>query len=1140
MRGRRLLCVALVSIGCGSGTVHHLGPDAELDATPPALTNQTHSVFMFHADATATDFSCTVDTQVQDCTSPFAVDLTQGAHHFEVAALNDGAEGSPATYDWTIDTTAPDTMITAAPPSLDNTPSEQIAFTGTDGAVGFQCVTDGGSAAPCTSPVTVMLPDGAHQFAVAAVDGAGNIDATPATTSWTLDTTLPDTTITAGPTAGSTTGPSVSFAFTGAQGAVAFECETDGAAFADCTSPTALTLADGAHTFEVRGKDVNGVVDPSPATLAWTVDATPPSVSIDTHPTDPSNAPEPAFTFSSADPTATFQCALDGGSAAACTSPFTGPSVADGAHAFAVTATDPFGNASAPAAFSWTIDTVAPVPTITSGPANNAVIAQSSATFTFGVTGGAVAIECSVDAGAAAACTSPQTLSGLGDGPHSFEVLATDAAGNTGTVATGFTVDTTAPVVTITSAPTNPTNVAIATVGFTVTGATTITCQVDSGAPAACASPFTTAKLSDGAHAVTVRGVDEVGNAGTGAATFVVDTVAPTVTFTSKPANPSNSSSASFGFTVSDGTVTCKLDSGAFGACSSPDALAGLSDGSHTFTVQAVDTAGNVGSASFTWTVDTSAPTVSFTQTPTDPSNSSSATFAFTASDGALTCKLDSGAFAACGSPKTLTGLADGSHTFTVHATDTAGNVGTAAFTWTVDTSAPVVAITGHPTNPSNTASATFTFTASDGTLTCKLDSGAFAACASPDTLTGLSDGSHTFTVQAKDTAGNVGSASFTWTVDTSAPTVSFTQTPANPSNSSSATFAFTASDGALTCKLDSGAFAACSSPKTLTGLADGSHTFTVQATDTAGNVGSAAVTWTVDTAAPTVTITGHPTNPSNSSSATFTFTASDGTLTCKLDSGAFTACASPDTLTGLSDGSHTFTVQAKDTAGNVGSASFTWTVDTSAPTVSFTQTPANPSKSSSATFAFTASDGSLTCQLDSGTFVACSSPDTLTGLADGSHTFTVHATDTAGNVGSAAVHVDGRHQRADRDDHRPPDQPEQLVVGDVHVHRLRRHPHVQARLRRVRRVRVARHAHRPLGRLAHLHGAGQGHRRQRRQRELHVDRRHVRADGVVLADTREPVEQQLGDVRVRRVRRHADVQARLAARSPRAARPTR
>src|SRR5205823_3531147 len=147
--------------------------------------------------------------------------------------------------------------------------------------------------------------------------------------------------------------------------------------------------------------------------------------------------------------------------------------------------------------------------------------------------------------------------------------------------------------------------------------------------------------------------------------------------------------------------------------------------------------------------------------------------------------------------------------------------------------------------------------------------------------------------------------------------------------------------------------------------------------------------------------------NPSNATSASFAFTSSEegSTFQCFLDVGAFVPCSSPQTYASLSGGPHTFSVEATDRAGNLGvPASRSWTVDTLAPATTITPAslPANPSNSTAPSFAFTASEtgSSFQCSLDGATFAACTSPQTYTNLADGTHSFRVEATDRASNLG--------------------------------------------------------------------------------------------------------------------------------------------
>jgi 3-deoxy-D-arabino-heptulosonate 7-phosphate (DAHP) synthase len=176
-----------------------------------------------------------------------------------------------------VDTTAPDTTITAAPPATSTSSSASFSFTATEAGSSFACRLDASAFVACTSPQSYSgLANGSHSFQVRATDAAGNTDPTPASYTWTVDTTPPDTTppdttITAAPLAVSIS-RSASFSFTATEAGSTFACQLDGSAFAPCTSPrsySGLTL--GTHTFQVRATDRAGNTDPTPASYTWVV-----------------------------------------------------------------------------------------------------------------------------------------------------------------------------------------------------------------------------------------------------------------------------------------------------------------------------------------------------------------------------------------------------------------------------------------------------------------------------------------------------------------------------------------------------------------------------------------------------------------------------------------------------------------------------------------------------------------------------------------------------------------------------------------------------------------------------------------------------------------------------------------------------
>jgi len=357
------------------------------------------------------------------------------------------------------------------------------------------------------------------------------------------------------------------------------------------------------------------------------------------------------------------------------------------------------------------------------------------------------------------------------------------------------------------------------------------------------------------------------------------DITPPETTLTVTPSNPHHAAAAVFEFTSNEaGTFECSLDGAAFAACTSPHIVRALADGSHTFLVRAIDSAGNIDPtpASFTFIVDPTPIDTAFTVTPANYHAAAAALFEFVSSEpGTFECSLDGAAFAACTSPHIVRALADGSHTFQVRAIDTLGYPDStpASFTFIVDTTAPDTTLTVTPSDPHNSSDASFEFTSNEpGTFECSMDGAAFAACTTPHTATGLADGSHTFAVRAIDAASNVDAspATYTFTVntvvpDTTAPETTITEMPATPHNSSSANFKFSSSEaGTFECSMDGAAFAACTSPHTVTGLADGSHTFQVRAIDAASNVDAtpASYTFTVNTAvppAPPVVVTPAP-----------------------------------------------------------------------------------------------------------------------------------------------------------------------------------------------------------------------------------------------------------------------------------------
>ena len=1013
-------------------TVDTTAPQTTIDDGPADPSTTNSATFNFSSQPGST-FACSVDEGTfEPCTSPASYpDLSEGSHTFEVRATDPAGntDPTPATVTWTVDTTAPQTTIDDGPADPTTNTAATLRFSADESGSTFACSLDGADFATCDSPVSYPhLAEGSHTFEVRATDPAGNTDPTPATATWTVDATAPQTTITDRPD-DLTNGATATFGFAADEPASSFQCSLDGATFTACTSPSQYTgLAEGSHKFEVRATDSAGNSEADPATATWAVDTTAPQTTIDSGPAALTSSASASFTFSADETGSTFACSLDGADFTTCDSPASYPDLAEGPHTIEVRTTDPVGNtAPTPATYTWTIDTTAPQATIDTGPGDPTN--STSASFTFSASEEGSTFACSLDGGEFEPCASGVEYTGLAEGSHTFEVRATGRAGNTApaTASHTWTIDTTAPETTIDDGPASPTNNTSAAFEFSATESeASFECSLDGSGFASCTTPREYTGLAEGSHTVEVRATDRARNTDPTPAshTWTIDTTAPETTIDDGSAAETTATSAAFEFsaTESEAIFDCSLDGAAFERCTSGAEYADLAEGSHTFEVRATDLAGNSDAtpATATWTVDTTAPQTTIDTRPDDPTTKTAATLRFSADEtgSTFTCSLDEADFTTCDSPTSYPDLAEGSHTFEVRATDPVGNTDAtpATHTWAIDTTAPQTTIDSGPDDPTNSTPATFTFSSTEegSTFGCSLDEAAFERCTTGVEYTDLAEGNHTFEVRATDPAGNTEStpAAFNWGIDTTAPETTIDSAPDDPTTSTSGTFAFSATESGSTfdCSLDGATFERCATGVEYTDLAEGNHTFEVRATDPAGNTDPtpATHTWTIqaaDTTPPRTAIEAGPDDPTNSTSAAFTFSATESgsTFDCSLDGAAFASCTTPREYTGLAQGSHTFEVRATDQAGNTDPtpATHTWTVDTTPPDTSVIDGPDSPTANTLASLEFSATEpgSTFTCSLDGAAFASCTSPREYTGLAQGDHTFEVRATDQAGNT---------------------------------------------------------------------------------------------------------------------------------------------
>ncbi|MBL5946801.1 Ig-like domain-containing protein [Enterobacter asburiae] len=536
-------------------------------------------------------------------------------------------------------------------------------------------------------------------------------------------------------------------------------------------------------------------------------------------------------------------------------------------------------------------------------------------------------------------------LAGLKDGDASVQVSVTSAHGNSASAGREYSVDATAPTLTIdTVAGDNVINASEASAGVAISGTTTA----------------------------------EVGQ---------------TVTVT-----------------LGGKSYTAQVQQGGIWSVNVPGSdLSALADNGYTVQVSVSDAAGNPGSAGKAITLDTTPPTVSFNAVAGDDVINSvehgqaqivsgTATGAsvgdklvITIGSNQYTTTVDASGNWSVGVPASvISALTDGTVTLSATITDSAGNsstqthdvvVNTASVALTINTlsgddvinaaeAGSALVINGSSAQFASGTQVTVTLNGKSYTATIQSD-GSWTTTVPAADVGALADGaSYQVSVSAQDSAGNSASATHGISVDTTAPVVSIAtlsgddmlnaleaQQPLTVHGSSSAeagqtvtvtlggkTYTATvANDGTWTLDVPAADLAA---------LSQGALTVTASVNDKAGNNGQTTHTLTVDTVAPTVTISTVAdddivNNAEQLAGQTIsgTTTAEQGqTVTVSFNGHSYQATVGADgswsvfvpgrDFLGLSDGDYTITASVSDRAGNPGSATHDVTLNGDVPTI--------------------------------------------------------------------------------------------------------------------------------------------------------------------------------------------------------------
>ncbi len=690
----------------------------------------------------------------------------------------------------------------------------------------------------------------------------------------------------------------------------------------------------------------------------------------------------PVITVSAMTATYTLTATLNGQPFASGT-----PVTTDGAFTLTATAVDALGS-SAAVSVAFTLDKTPPAIAV-AGVANGQVTNAASVTPVISVSDLHLDPSQTVVLLNGASFVSGTPIAA--EGTYVLTVAAGDLAGNKATASISFAIDRTPPRIAVTGVTNNACTAQAVTPVVTITDA-----NPNPSATVATLNgqPFTsgTAIAGSGQFTLVVTATDLAGNSSSQTVDFTLNQTPPAVTLGGILAGQiTNALSVTPTVSVADAAAivseTATLNRLAY-AVGAPV----TAEGDYVLSVTATDCAGLTGSASVSFGIDRTPPAIAIggvtsgecTVGPVAPTVS--VTDAHLAS---VTATLNGAPFVSGTSIS-----AAGSYTLSVAASDLAGNQSTTSVSFQLAPAAPSVSIAGVTNGLFTSASSVIPVVTVSGVATSQSATLNGAPYGSGIAVT--AEGSYTLTATATNCAGLTGNATVSFTIDRTPPAIAITGVASGACTAGPIAAQVSVTDAnpnpAKTVITLNGAPYASGAPI----VASGHYALQVTAQDLAGNTASQSLSFTVDAAAPTISIAGVTANEIvNVAQLTPTVTISDlGTLTTQTVTLNGAPYVSGTPLTAEND--YALAVLATNCGGLSATASDQFAIDRTPPTIAISGVTSGEISASPVTPVVTVTDkhpGPTTITLNGAAFT---SGTTIS--AGGSYTLSVISTDLAGN----------------------------------------------------------------------------------------------------------------------------------------------